>query len=413
MALPPGVEENELLAPAETLGFPFFDETNPSIEFDNLLHSTTAAAYRDQVKKLAGAIARVLCDLKEHARSPKRTVFLAHPATKLSRIWKTLKEDLEAQGHEVVPEQMPLREGALDQERLHAALDRATYAVHIFGESYGVIPDGRERSLPEEQYVRAAAAKLPQIVWIEPDCTQETKQRDFLAQVRLEVAATQSDERRVDLCESGLAEFREALGDILNAPPTGSQHQEPDSVASKIYLLFHKADMMSADLRALRCALLNSGFPVDLPAFEAQDDELRKLEQERITNSDATIIYYGVARDIWVEQKRKFLIKSLAGSNRWRALYLSLPKTDLKEFSFGSYLGGSLLEERGLSPLLVLGDFGPFRHESLSPLFENLGRDLARTLVPESKRPRGDANESMPPSRPPSQPVTLPKETGP
>ena len=387
MALLPGVTEPQELAPAETLGFPFFDETDTTVEFDIRPESTTKEKYRAELKNLAAAIAGVLTAMRIRAdKAQGRIVFLAEATAKLAQIRANVKDELIANGHHVVPQRPLLKDGTLDTDALEEAIGQASYAIHLFGDSYGVIPDGSKNSLAHAQYQSAANAKLPQIAWIMPDADPDERQKEFLRDLRYGAGKTQVSERRLDLCEIGLSEFKEAMIDILAAPDPCPPPVALKGVGGSVYLLFQKEDIESQELRELRRELVNVGFPVALPVFQAQPGELRSIEEQRIVENVATIIYYGNAQDAWVDQKRKFLINSLGKTARAgdysRAVYVSPPKTPMKELEFGDFLGRPLLDAAGLSPLLVLGDFGPFSRDKLKPLIESLTRSRSVTPSP-------------------------------
>ena len=63
------------------------------------------------------------------------------------------------------------------------------------------------------------------------------------------------------------------------------------------------------------------------------------MEEELIGDTDAVLIYYGTATDLWVLRTRKNVLKVLSskqkGRDYARALYLATPKDDIKT---GNYL---------------------------------------------------------------------------
>jgi len=400
-----GIPEPPELA-AETLGVPFFDLDDPALEFEP--NSGTIEQFKAQVKLVANACVSVLRKMRSSAeqRQPRaQTIFLAGATPALAQARATVKSELEAFGHRVVLGGALLDGASIDEQALTNALKEASYAVHLFGDTYGLIPDGSDLSLPCIEYQRAAAAGLPQIAWLKPDTRPDPRQKEFLALLR---SASSETKRRVDLCEIGLSDFCDALGDAV-ALPTNSGGDPRTAMGSSVYLIAPEEDLTNEGFRAIRRALLNSGFPVQLPVFEASPGELRNIEEQHILANEATIIYYETARDAWVDQKRNFVINALGKAQRkgdyWRGVYVSPPKTKIKEMLFGDFLGASIPEEIGFTPLLVMGDFGPFSQDKLSPLLDNLAGSKPRSpsSAPRRAPEPGPSNPSAPPAVAPAE----------
>ena len=82
--------------------------------------------------------------------------------------------------------------------------------------------------------------------------------------------------------------------------------------AGPLYLLCTRADLEDdGNLFKLRDSLFRAGFLPELPAFDEQDVNLADLERMLITQSCATLIYYGRGGDGWVKLKRQTLLRVL------------------------------------------------------------------------------------------------------
>lgn len=380
--LPEGMAEPPELSADETLGFPFFDSKGGQlVEFDNRAGMTGHQQFLARVAELAGAIAKVLRLLQKDARprNDQRVIFLADTSQRLVPSRDELRRELVGRGHTVVPDRPLVTNGVFDPDGATAAVERAELAIHLFGGSYGLIPEGEERSLPHLEYVLAAAKRVPQLVWV-PSALPEggTRTADVrLGQLIDEIQQTETDSpRMLDVCTTEFETFKEIVLDALSRPTT---HHETPTDAKSVYLLFHDSDLDSMDLRALRRHLLNAGYPVNLPAFEGSETELRQLEEQSFLDNDATLIYYGNAKDSWVEQKRKFLLSALGraehGRRARRALCLRPPTTRVKELKFGDFAGGRPLPDaKGFAPLFVVGDFDALSSEKLAPLLDWLSK---------------------------------------
>jgi hypothetical protein len=130
----------------------------------------------------------------------------------------------------------------------------------------------------------------------------------------------------------------------------------------------------------LRNCILSQGLRVELPVFEGDVEELRRAEEQALRDTNATLIYYGNARDIWVRTRRMEILKALAtlehGSTYRRALYLCSPETPIKRAAYMDLPGSQLPEAMGPA-LLVLGDCGEFLDAKLEPLLRSLARDAS------------------------------------
>jgi hypothetical protein len=406
MPLRPGMVEHEELEPSKTIGFAFFvDETR--VEFEPGPRSSTDELFRDQVKVLADAIAEVLSTLKEHAQQRGATLFLAEVPGKLANERSSVENELGGLGHLVLPRDTLLKDGALDTERLNDALKQAALSVHLFGDSYGMVPDGSEISLPHAQFEAALAAQVPLVVWIAPGARPEPRQEALLKHLRQTLRVVS----RMSLVETALGDLLDYLPDRLRPKPEPPPLPAVES-GRQVYVVCPREDLASEHLTQLRIGIEEEGFPVALPIFEAEPGDLGPIEAQQIIASVATVIYYGRARDEWVRQKRGVVVKSLAeaarGSAHWRAIYMSSPETDIKMANFGPFRTERRAHKRdiaGFSPLLVLGDCGAFDRKHLEPLFERLASSSSK---PEPARERAVAAAASPveSGNPPSDPVS-------
>jgi hypothetical protein len=374
--LPAGTDEPPELDADQTLGFPFFEEKEGQlIEYENDRTLDGYEKFLAGVKRLAGAIDKVLRLLKSAHRphGKKQTVFLAETVNALAASRDELKRELIGRGHRVVPDRSLVIDGMFSKAAADQAVGAASLAVHLLGGSYGLIPDTSEHSIPHLEYALAANNGLPQLIWIPPEPAAQklaTPDKKLAALIEQVTHAEAANGRIHDVCRTDFEAFKDVVLDAV------AKEQAPISTITEyksVYLLFHSDDIDSDDLKSIRRHLLEAGYPVNPPVFEAPDGELRQIEAQLILDNDATLIYYGSAKDSWIAQKRQFLLSALGsaqrGSQNRRALYLCPPRTKSKEFTFGDFKGGKPLPEaRGFSPLFVVGDCEAFSREKLTPL---------------------------------------------
>ena len=122
-------------------------------------------------------------DLKIEQSKPSRTfsnetaqsqsgkiVYLTTTSFDLNNETDQIRRELIARGHEVVPDRpLPLIASELEEAVQHY-LDKCHLSVHLFGKSYGVIPDGADQSLIDIQNNLAAQRSdsrgLERIIWM-------------------------------------------------------------------------------------------------------------------------------------------------------------------------------------------------------------------------------------------------------
>jgi hypothetical protein len=117
------------------------------------------------------------------------TIYLAETTKELRAEYHAVKSELLQHNYRVLPDQ-PL---PLDGEELSISvqqyLAQAKLSVHLVGESYGVYPDGDERSVPHIQFDLAAALaktnQLTQLVWLPHGLEPRTRtQQQFVSYLK-------------------------------------------------------------------------------------------------------------------------------------------------------------------------------------------------------------------------------------
>jgi hypothetical protein len=387
------VVKTRLLAGAEpanfgaTLGYEFYeaDDQNSDVfrEFDSEPAMPRFNLFRERCDVLAQAVARMLLKMKQPPSSmgvQRRTVFLARTTSDLESRRASILSELAGRGHTVLPAEPLPDSGPELKTAVEALLAKTDISVHLIGRSYGVIPEQETRSFGELQYelafVERKRAAFHHLVWIPEDLQNpEERQRTFLAKVRGSIDQRIAD--KSDVFETSFESFKEGLLDVLSrkpAPPSIPANAQ----AKAVYLLCDQPDLVHEQLAKIKAYLRGRGHPVELPAFQGEPQELREMEEELIGDTDAALIYYGTAKDVWVLRKRKNLLKVLStkqtGRDYARALYLCAPKDEIK----ADYLevpDGRYPEGTGFPPLLVLGDCEDFLPAKLDVFIKLIEKD--------------------------------------
>jgi len=379
--LPEGTQPSNFNA---TLGYEFFesDPQNPDIfrEFPSQEGLSRFEKFADRLDVLAQTVARILFKLKQVQPSPQgvgRTIFLASATIDLEPRRASIRSELAGRGHTVLPTE-PLSESGPELKiEVEAHLAKADLSVHLIGRTYGLIPDEETRSFGEIQYDSACAQRarpgFHQLVWIPEDLESPTeRQQVFLKKVRENVDVSASGKR--DVFETSFESFKEGLLDVVSRKPEPPPIPKPIKTKA-VYLLCDQPDLRHEQLEKIKSYLRSRGHPVELPPFQGEPEELRAMEEELIGDTDAALIYYGTAKDLWVKRKRKNVLKVLSSRQRGRdyarALYLATPRDDMKE-DFLNIPDRNFPESEAFSPLLLLGDCEEFQPEKLDDFIKLL-----------------------------------------
>jgi ParB-like chromosome segregation protein Spo0J len=262
-----------------------------------------------------------------------------------------------------------------------ALVAKADISVHLIGRRYGVIPEEETRSFGELLYDLAFAQRertgFHQLVWIPEDLqSPEDAQQALLTKVRGGFDQTTSG--KSDVFETSFESFKEGLLDVVSRKPVPPPvHSTVKKKA--IYLLCDQPDLRQEQLEKIKAYLRSRGHPVELPPFQGEPEELRTMEEELIGDTDAALIYYGTAKDLWVLRKRKNVLKVLSskqkGRDYARALYLATPKDDIKAINYLNVSDHNYPEIEGFPPLLLVGDCEEFQPEKLDSFIELIERE--------------------------------------
>jgi hypothetical protein len=361
-----------------TLGYEFYedDPQRPAIirEYGSRPGMARYEKFVDHVDVLAQEVARMLRRMRQLGPTREtipRTVFLAQTVSDLEPRRASIWSELTGRGHTVLPAEPLPDTGSEVIAVVEALLAKADISVHLFGRSYGVNPQDETRSYGELLYKLALANQersgFHQLVWIPGDLQiSQERQQVFLKTVRGGIDHSVSG--RADLYETSFESFKEGLLDLI------SRKLEPPPIhtpgkAKAVYLMCDQPDLLQPQLEKIKAYLRGRGHPVDLPPFQGEPEELRQMEEELIDDTDAALIYYGSAKDLWVLRKRKNVLKMLSkkptGRDYARALYLGMPRDDIKVANYLNDSDHVYDEGRGFKPLLVLGDCGEFQPDKL------------------------------------------------
>ena len=345
----------------DVLGYEFFTlKDGVPLEFDSAYGQEYAQLYNQNVARLAWEVAQLLKAMEDAAKasggngqnpSPgpstglqapsKPAVYLAECSYDRKQARGLIEGELKRLGYPVLPDKPLPADEAEYVAAVESLLKGCALSIHLVGESYGAVPDGPSgKSVSVHQNELAVArcrnGALKRLIWL-PQGTrsEQAPQQAFIEALHQDANA----QFGADLIAGDIEEVRAAIHATLSkieqpaAKPPDSTGAEAATGAKLIYFICDEKDRKaSVPVRKL-CKQL--GFEVALPAFEGDASEVRKTNQQNLTNCDAVFLFYGAGDEAWKRTMDNEL-KKMAGYRSGKPLpamytYLAEPKTSDKE----------------------------------------------------------------------------------
>ncbi|HCX22947.1 MAG TPA: hypothetical protein DHN29_13585 [Cytophagales bacterium] len=260
-------------------------------------------------------------------------------------------------------------------------LHKCRLSIHLIGEDYGYKPRGSEISVVDIQnriasnhtydmvdYNKTAKDKKPfsRLIWVSPELKNVTeRQKIFIEDLKSDAAALEEAEVLQIPLQELKSIIREELvtGGRFNREQREIAGYEHDSThgSKVIYLIQDKSDVRDAKL--LREFLEGSGYKVVSPSYSGDLVDIRYIHQENLRRCDASIIYFGNAKEAWIRTKLQDLLKA-PGFGRQKklvakAVYFDGPKSvDMDHYEKNN--------------AMILGNNGGFKPEHLKPFLTKL-----------------------------------------
>jgi hypothetical protein len=299
----------------------------------------------------------------------QKSIFLAQTTYDLREQREAIRRDLQQHGYNVLPEgSLPQVESELT-EAVRVDLAHCQMSIHLFGKTFGLVPEGGMQSLLEIQnelaIERSVRGDFSRLLWIPPGLeVQDERQKKVIEQIRMD-PRTQNG---ADLLETFLEDFRTLIQDRLKEsaqpelPPLrpGSPVMAGGAHA-QLYLIYDQRD--AAIAAPWEDFLFEQNFEIMRPVFEGDEAEIREHHEENLRSCDGALIFYGSGNECWLRRKLRELQKS-PGYGRTKplpatAISLIPPRTSDKE-RFRTHEATVIPQWEGFSP------------EPLQPLISSL-----------------------------------------
>lgn len=364
----PEEDTPSILRDIETTGFSFYEELKDQRgfrEFEATPGMERYAKFYEKSEELAQSIAGVLQKLEQRITPVSRVkVFLPSVTNDRVADRNYLERELAKVCELVRPDVVPT-DGPDVAGQLAPQLSDAEISVHIFGSTFGVVPERENRSWAQIQFEAAAGKR--RLAWVPENLVEiEPRQKEFLQNLTI------LSDPKLELLGKGFQDFVIHVLDVIKSPK-----RPPSSYGKAVYLVSNEDDLTRLQLRVMRKCILDRGVRVEQPVYEGDVEELRNAERQALMQTNATVIFYGLARDTWVRTRREKILQMLATlenpERHFRAIYLCSPETPFKRGVYMDLPNNQLPESPGLPPLIVLGDCAEnFTCETLEPLFRTL-----------------------------------------
>lgn len=255
-------------------------------------------------------------------------IYLAETTGDLVSERKKIKWELQQRGYIVLPDQ-PLPYTPDFSKVVRENLERCKLSIHLIGASYGIVPEGTDRSVVVLQNELAAhhSRECPEflrLVWMPLGLqAQEPRQKELL----------QSLQNDPNLLQTTLEELKTIIQDKLNPPQQPAEVVVTQDGPVRVYLICDQRDREA--IAPVKQYLYDQKFEVILPLFEGDEGEVRQYHEDHLRFCDVVIIYCGNVTEQWLQVKlgelRKFAVCNRLKPMRAKAIYMGEPQTEQKQ----------------------------------------------------------------------------------
>jgi hypothetical protein len=278
-------------------GYEFFEmdpNSGSKIELYPFLKENYKATYFLKLSDLVHHISELLGELKASSEKieittpiplppktdkPTFNIFLAETTSDNRLVRDNIQRELESHGFTILPQgQLPLESKELTAV-LTKCLNESHLSIHLFGNVYGIIPEGSNKSIVELQAEVASSvsktSKLNRLTWIPRSIeTEDEKQLMFLQKLK---SGDQTLSGGAELVIDSIEVFKEVIFDKITAM---QQKQAPEKttdieVSGKmVYVICDPDDREKA--KPIRKFFFENGIETTLPIFDDKTDETEK-----------------------------------------------------------------------------------------------------------------------------------------
>jgi TIR domain len=291
---------------------------------------------------VAGASTTATTTLAATKNGTVKNIFLSESSYDTKDLRDNIKRELQDHGYNILPYgQLSLIAPVLKQN-VDEYMKDAQVAIHLIGNSYGIVPEGTEKSIVEIQNELGASHSrsehLPRLIWMPEEIdTDDERQKRFVNKL---VSGDSDVLAGADMVKGSIEDFKSVIHDKLKKMEEKKEEVVEDQAMAgeepRNKMVYIICDAQDADIIVpLEDHLFNSGVEVILPIFEGEETQIREDHIENLKNCSGVIIFYGNGNELWLRTKMRDLIK-INGYGRqapldFKIVYVSGPVTPAKQ----------------------------------------------------------------------------------
>ncbi len=271
-----------------------------------------------------------------------KSIFLSESSYDTRDLRDSLKRELQDHGYTILPYgQLSLVANELKND-VKTLMKESQLAIHLVGNSYGIVPEGTDKSIVELQNEIGAAESeidnLSRLIWV-PENMEPTDDRQKAFLNKLSSGAHEAI-AGADMVKGSIEDFKSVVHDKLRemeevhetAAAAPAVEQAAAEGRKMVYLI---CDISDLDIiPPLEDFLFNNGVEVVLPIFEGDETLIREDHIENLKNCSSVIIFYGNGSEIWLRTKMRDFMK-INGYGRtkpisFKGVYVAPPASAMK-----------------------------------------------------------------------------------
>lgn len=327
------------------LGYEFYKiepDTGRVRELSEIFGPEAEQEFLLRLDDLAHDLCRLLEEIHDDRASalaqpqPSVRVYLGEATTDLRPQRDSLRRALQQHGYTVLPARtVPLIEAEL-AAAVREDLASCRMSIHMFGGTYGMVPEGAETSLQEIQSELAAERRgsgpFSRLLWIPQGLpVADDRQQRLLDRLRLDRGMRPD----TDLLETSFEDLRTLIASRLKEsqkPAPASVVAAPKPGMASLYFVYDPRDEAAI---APWSDLLFQSFEIVHPLFEGDEREIREAHEDALRQCDGVLLFYGNANEAWLRRKLTEVQKSPGNGRTKPAPELCVvqapPRTPAKE----------------------------------------------------------------------------------
>jgi hypothetical protein len=246
----------------------------------------------------------------------------------------TLEGELKRRGYDIVPDSQLPTDSAEYVAEVERQLQQCELSIHLIGSTYGVVPDGTDRSvvaLQNESAVRISRKSgLARVISVPSDLqTSDPRQQAFIDALHQDAGL----QFGADLITGGIEDLKCAVRAALACVERATNTPVAAGDETLVYMICDPRDIQATV--PLAKSLVARGMRVELTVFDGDAAAVREANEQLMTTAGAIVLLWGAGDDTWRAYQQSDIRKS-QGARRDNPpktiTYVAGPATSKKQF---------------------------------------------------------------------------------